>query len=61
MLQSLLFHPAYQPLLGTHKSLHLGEFDSRFGRRIDSFFHHKDTFTNEVWAVSLKKSTIIKG
>lgn len=54
-----LFLPAV--VSGTHESILLGEFDLRFGRRIDSFFHHKDAFTNEVWTASLRTSTIIQG
>ncbi|KAH0563240.1 hypothetical protein GP486_002195 [Trichoglossum hirsutum] len=35
----------------------IGEFRGLFGSIVDSFFHHRGRFSNEVWDISLKKST----
>ncbi|KAI9762962.1 MAG: hypothetical protein M4579_000025 [Chaenotheca gracillima] len=35
----------------------LTEFDARFGNRLDSFYHHKDEFSSQIWVASLDRSS----
>ena len=41
--------------------LNLGGFDSLFGTIVDSFFHHRDHFSDAVWSASLQRSAGMNG